>query len=218
MADTVASLVANVLTEGNFDATEPQILQWLTRRQRQMCARSRCFRKRLSIGPTVSEQQDYTVPTGVVEIREVLVNGVTYGTARHSDLAQGAQGYLWLGGIYQAIGGGVATRDDDATGATKLALFPVPTEAGLEVSLIAVCLPPDLVVGEDTTIKVPGDFLDALVAGAIATGLTRIESRPDLASTFESIFSNGCLELEKQVNRRFRGQGPAQIRVAGFNA
>lgn len=217
MADTVASLVANVLTEGNFDATEPQVLQWLTRRQRTMCSRTRVYRKKLSIGPTVAEQQAYTVPKEVVEIREVLVNGITYGTGRHSDLAQGAQGYLWLDGLY-LDGGGISTREDDSTGTTKLALYPTPTEAGLEVTLIAVCLPPDLVVGEDSTIKVPGDFLDALVAGAIATGLTRIESRPDLAQPFETIFSAACTELETQVNRRFRGAGPAQIRVVGLNA
>lgn len=217
MADTVASLVQNVLTEGNFDATEAQVLQWLTRRQRQMCSRSRCYRKKLSIGPTVANQQGYSVPKEVVEIREVLVNGITYGTGRHSDLAQGAQGYIWLDGMY-LNGGGIATRDDDSSGATKLALYPIPTEAGLEVTLIAVCLPPDLVVGEDGTIKIPGDFLDALVAGAIATGLTRTEARPDLATAFETVFTNGCSELEMQTNRRFRGVGAAQIRVVGLNA
>lgn len=217
MPDTVASLVANVLAEGNFDATEAQALQWLSRRQRQMCARSRCYRKKLSIGPTVSEQQDYAVPAEVVEIREVLVNGLTYGTGRHVDLAQGAQGWLWLDGLAWN-GGGIAMRDDDAEGTRKIALFPTPTEAGLEVVLIAVCLPPDLAVGQDTTIKVPLDFMDALVAGAIATGLRRIESRPDLAVPFETEFTNGCSELMMQTNRRFRGAGAAQIRVQGLNA
>lgn len=45
-----------------------------------------------------------------------------------------------------------------------------------------------------------------------------MESRADLAQTFEQTFSDACEELRRQVERKYRGSGPQQIRVQGFNA
>lgn len=218
MADTVAQLVEQVLTEGQFDATNPQVLRWLSVRQRQMCRRSKCYRKTLSIGPTVNGQASYTLPAEVVEILQVTVGGIVYGHMRHTDPPEGAKGWIWLGGE-----GGVAGREDDASGAQQLRIYPAPAtgsspEPGQTLELWAVVRPPDLVEGTESTLVIPGEYMDALVSGAIATGLLRTENRPDLASTFEQVFDTGCSELLQQSNRRFRGTGPAQIRVAGINA
>ncbi len=54
----------------------------------------------------------------------------------------------------------------------------------------------------------PSEFDDALVAGAIATGLTRVEARPDLAQMFEALYDTACTELLEQQNRRIRNSGP----------
>lgn len=213
----VAQLVANVLSEGNFDATEAQALQWLSRRHQQMCSRSRCFRKRLSIGPTIAEKAAYEIPKEVVEIREVQVNGYPYGEGRHIDLATGKLGYLWLSETW-AGKSGLYTRGYSSTGVDMLALYPTPTEAGLEVAIYVTCLPEGLVVGNDAGVKIPADFYDALVAGAIATGLQRLEGRSDLAGGYEATFSAGCSELEQRINKRLRGSGAAEIRVSGINA
>lgn len=223
---TVAQLVQNVLTEGNFDATEPQALQWLSRRHELICARSKCFRKNLEVGPTVAGTRSYAVPAEVVEIHEVQVTsspetgslGVPYGAAKHSDIAEGALGYIWLGGLYLAVGGGIYTRGYGATGEDKLSLYPTPTENGLQIKVFAVCRPEDLTVGEDAGLKIPPEFADALVSGAIATGLSRLEARGDLAAEHESRFAQACDELRGQTAKRFRGSGPATIRVIGFNA
>lgn len=214
----VAQLVTNVMTEGSFDVTEAQALQWLSRRHQLMCTRTRCYRKRLTVGTTIAGQLDYLLPPEVSEIREVLVNGIPYGEGRHSDLAQGKLGYIWLDGLYAYAGGGLYLHDYDANGETTIALYPTPTEGGQQIVVYAVCRPPDLQPGEDFGIKIPHEFLDALVAGAIATGLTRTEARADLAGPFEQTFSAGCAELLSQVNRRFRGSGAAQIRLSGVNA
>lgn len=218
MADTVSQLVARVLTEGSFDTDEPTVLGWLTVRQRLMCARSSCFRRTLELGPTVNEKQNYPVPAEVVEILEVLVAGYPYESGRHRDLSAGKRGYIRLHGE-----GGLAVRDDDESGAEQLALYPAPKqgsapEPGSTLQVLAVCRPPDLLTSDNTTLKIPGEYVDALVAGAIATGLLRLEKRQDLAAPHDAQFESACAELERQVNERYRQSGPTQIRVAGINA
>lgn len=219
MAETVVGLIERVLEEGGFDAPNSRALEWLTVRQRQMCARSRCYRKTISLGVTVNGQSDYALPAEVLELREVLVGGTLFGPMRHTDPAQGAKGWLWLGGE-----GGIAGRDDNSAGEPMLRLYPTPApntpqvEPGAEITIYAVCRPPDLAEYNDATLKVPTEYVDALVSGAIATGMLRMEARPDLAQAHETIFAAACGELLQATNRRFRGSGPAQIRVAGINA
>jgi hypothetical protein len=224
-SERLDGLLSSVVEEGSFDVPKTQALGWVNARHGLMCARTKCFRKKLSVGPTVANQQGYPVPAEVIEIREVLVQssastgglGVPYGAARHTDLAQGALHYLWLGGLYLAVGGGIFVRDENASGEELLALFPTPTEAGLTITVQAVCRPAPLVIGVGG-LRTPVEFDDALVAGAIATGLARVESRADLAAPNETVFANACTELLGQVDKRFRGSGPAQIRVQGLNA
>jgi hypothetical protein len=218
VADTVAQLVAQVLEEGQFDATNAQALRWLTVRQRQLCRRSKWYRKTLSIGPTVDGQASYALPAEVVEILMVEVDGYVYGHMRHQDPSEAAKGWIWLGGS-----GGIAGRQDSSAGEQQLWIFPTPyaggsLEPGKAVSVYAVVRPPDLVEGDDTTLVIPGEYMDALVEGAIATAMLRTEDRPDLAAGHEQIFTTACGELSQQSNRRYRGVGPAQIRVVGVNA
>lgn len=333
---TPQGLVSQVLEEGSFAVSEATALNWLEARHKSMCARTRCYRRKIEIGPTVAQQQQYAVPAEVMEIRECQVgslatgalNQVPYGVGIHTDLAQGALGYIWLGGLFLAVGGGIFVRDENAAGEEMLSLYPIPTESGLNVTLYAVCRPeplsltaPALVVGGSATlrfcyttralteaeratfvgggglpggvgteaglssvtleyrqpgggwtagtvvkdamgawhstvtpltaagelewrakglealghvlwevveservgtgqqqIKVPEDALDALVEGAIATGLRRVEGRPDLAAAYDAVFDAKCVELAREVNARFRNAGPAQIRVRGWNA
>src|SRR5215472_3931163 len=182
MADTVATLVEDVLTVGGFETSEAEALKSLTRCQRQMCARSRCYRKKLNVGTTASGVQEYALPAGVTEIFELQVGGVVFGAGRHQDLAEGAQGWIWLGGE-----GGVFTRDDDTTGATKIALFPIPTSGGAttvgaEIAAFAAVQPPDITAGLDSSIVIPPNFIDALTAGAVSRLMRRLEGRPDLAA------------------------------------
>jgi hypothetical protein len=215
---TVAELVASVLEDGQMDATEPQVLRWLNTRHRQMCARSRCYRQALEIGNTKEGQVSYSLPAGIVEILQVTVGGYVYGTARHNDFAEGELGYVWLSGV-----GGVAGREDSAQGVSSLRLFPAPKpgvqpEPGTPIVVYAAMQPPVLAVGEDGAIQIGDDYVDALVAGALATAMLRVESRPDLAANYEQIFTTGCNELLRQTNRKFRGTGPALIRVRGINA
>lgn len=211
---TVQGLIDQVKTEAQFDVDDSAALNWLDRRHKVMVIRARAYRKTVSIsGGTVANQSDYALPSDLVEIEQVTVDGMPYGQAMHTDLAYGAQGWIMLSGI-----GGVVASEEDATGGPEIALYPTPTDVGKVIQVRGIFRPSDLVVGTDSTIRVPDEFLDALVSGAIATGLNRQEYRPDLAQTFEQDFSNACEEWRRQVRRRYRGAGPATIRIRGVNA
>lgn len=207
----VAAMVDVVLNEGSFDVTEARILKWLNEAHRKLISRSTVLRKRLEVGPSVAGQANYELPDEVVQIREVLVGGRAYGTGRHSDISVGS--YLLIDGT-----GGVTAQDSTPGGAAQIALIPAPPEDGLSVQVYAVCRADDLVVGDDTTIGSPEEFDEDLIAGAIATGLAREAMRPDLAVPFRQQHEGACTELLKQTRRRYRGPGPTQIRVEGYNS
>lgn len=208
---TVQGLIDSVKSEAQFDVSDSAALTWLDRRHKSMVVRARALRKTASL-TTVASQRDYALPADVVEIMEVTVAGLPYGRATHTDLSYGAQGWVELTGI-----GGVVASEEDATGGPEIALYPTPTQSSLAILVRAVCRPSTLTVGVDSGIIVPDEFLDALISGAIATGLKRQEYRPDLAQSFEQEFSDASEEYRRRIARRYRGGGPAQIRIQGVN-
>ena len=211
MAESVATLVTAVKEEASFDVSDAVARAWLNRRYKQMVVRARALRYTTTLTST-ADQRDYTLPSGLVEIDEVSVNGMVYGQGAHRDLANGALGYLVLGGV-----GGLVTSEESLDGDPEIALYPTPTEDGLEIAVRGIWEPSDLVADGDVS-PVPVEFTDALIAGAIATGLRRQEHRPDLAQPHEQEFSDGCEEWRRQIARRYRGSGAVQIRVVGINA
>lgn len=210
---TVQSLIDTVRSEAQFDVTDAQALTWLDRRHKSMVVRARALRKTTTVaGGTVANQRDYALPTDIVEVLEVNVNGLPYGQATHTDLSYGAQGWVVLSGV-----GGVVASEESTTGGPEIALYPTPTTAGLVILVRGVFRPGTLTVGDDTTIIVPDEYQDAMISGAIATGLKRQEYRPDLAQGFEQEFEAACEEYRRRVSRRYRGAGPATIRIQGVN-
>jgi len=210
---TVQGLIDQVRLEAQFDVTDAAALAWLDRRHKKMVIRARAYRKTATIpGGTVANQRDYALPSDLVEVLEILVGGLPYGRATHSDLSYGAQGWLWLDGV-----GGVASSEEDSSGGAEIALYPTPTQSSQAIQVRGIFRPASLVVGQDSTILVPDEFLDPLVSGAIATGLTRQEYRPDLAQGFEQDYSDACEEWRRQIRRRYRGAGPTAIRIVGVN-
>lgn len=208
---TVQGLIDSVKSEAQFDVTDAQALTWLDRRHKTMVIRAKALRKTASL-TTVANQRDYVLPTDLIEILEVDVDGTPYGRATHTDLSYGAQGWVQLTGI-----GGVVASEEDASGGPEIALYPTPTQSSLAVLVRYVARPATLTVGVDSTLFVPDEQQDALISGAIATGLKRQEYRPDLAQVFEQEFDAACDEYRRRISRRYRGGGPAVIRIQGVN-
>lgn len=205
---TVQQMVTQVLTEGQFDASSDQALAWLDARHKTMVARSRCYRRTLSIGSTVDGQRDYALPGELVELLQVNVGGIDVPKARSTDLSPLTQGTYAL----VDAEGSIFAPDEDSAGALEIAFYPIPDTSGKPILVRGAFLPPDLDIGDNTTVKVPADFHDRLVNGALATALERLENRLDLSATHDGKFDQGCEELRKRVSRRYRGPGPARIR------
>lgn len=206
----VEDMVDAVKVEGNFDVDEPRMLRWLSAAHRRMCVRATCIRRRIELGPSVEEQSAYPVPPEVAQILEVLVGGMKYGMGRHSDIA--------VGQCLLIDGAGVTAEDASEAGGALLSLIPAPSDVGVSIEIFAVCRPPALLAADDSTLGVPEEHDEDLIAGAVAIGLAREAMRPDLAQSFQAQFDAACTELLKSTRRRFRGSGPTQIRVVGYNA
>lgn len=215
----VADLVAGVTVDSELDVTEPQVLRWLTERQREMCAQVGWYRKTLDLGAVVAGQAGYAVPAEVIEILQVTVGGLVYADSRHADSARSERGFLLIVGE-----GGLAGRDDSAAGEQLLRLVPTPaagsepTPGEAHVSVYATVQTPTITAGADSTVVVPADYYSALTAGAIATGMLRDEATAAGAAPQEQIFQTAIVRLRRATNRRFQGSGPSRVRIVGVNA
>ena len=214
MPEAVSALVTQIIEEAAFDAVPATVLRWLNRRHKVMVSRAHTFRKTVSAGPTVANQAEYTQPAGLVSATEIGVAGLTYGKARRTDKALGAQSRLHLSGP-----GGIFYETADSAGVKQFGLYPVPTEAGLAVEVYGAFSPPDLLIDNTVPLWVDDEAIEGLMAGVFATGLSRPETaRLDLSQGYEAQFGGATDELRVREARRLRGSGPARIRVEGINA
>lgn len=221
--ETVQDLVNEVLEEGAFDASATAVLRWLNRRHRTMVVRSRCWRKSMNIGSTVAGQDTYLLSDFTSQQRLVAADLVTVGwpdTVPYqlmgaADVNAFTRGFLLVdsAGAFMEP----AVLDTGLQYGTAIRLTPTPSEDGLVILVTGAWSPKDLEL-EDVLV-VPPHYFDAIVAGALATGLSRNPGdwRPDLADRHEQTFQQACLELRRETDRALRTT-PPQIRVVGLNA
>jgi hypothetical protein len=210
VAETVAGLQDAIVTEASFDVTPTQALTWINRRWRSMTGRARAYRKTLTVGNTTGGTGFYPL-TGVLEVYEVTVNGAPYGRARRGDPYQDVIGALrWTGA-------GLFVPDANTSAVRGITLIPTPDTSGLPIGAFAALEPPDLTADAagDTllTTVLDGEFIEALIAGAMATGYRR-EGNIALARDNDAMFDMGADEFGRITRRRYRGPGPTQIRTA----
>jgi hypothetical protein len=209
VAETVTGLQDALINEASFDITATQALAWINRRWRLMIGRARAYRKTLTVGPTVAATAFYPVPAAI-EVFEVTVGGAPYGRGRRGDPYQDSQGSLRWSGT------GLFVPDATASAVRGITLIPVPDTAGLAITAFAAVEPPDLTPDAtgDTLLAtiLDGEFVEPLIAGAMATGYRR-EGNLGLARDNDAMFDAGCDEFLRITRRRFRGPGPTQIRT-----
>lgn len=213
MADLVTDLQTAVVAEAGFDVTNAQALVWINRRWRAMVGRARAYRKTISVGSTTAGTSFYALPN-VLEVYEVTVAGVPGAPARRGDAYEDTQGRLaWT---YQGEKG-LFVPDANASAARGITLIPAPGESGLAIGAFAATEPPDLTADStgDTLLQtvLDGEFVEALIAGAMAIGYRR-EGNLQLARDNDAVFDEGADEFRRITKRRYRGPGPTQIRIA----
>jgi hypothetical protein len=213
--ETTADLLAQLRDQVGFDlpggdaARDAALLGWLNSRHRRMVADSRCYRRRTVIpGGTVAGQPDYRIPSDVLEISGVEVNGVIYNRARRREIIE-VRGAL---AVFLSPGGVVAQGAAGA-GEEVLTLYPTPDTAGLEVALFGPVRAPELSLEPLVNPVVPAEFFEGLVHGAAVPGLRRTESRHGEADSYEQHYLSEIERLRRQTRRRW-SMGPTRIRIA----
>lgn len=206
---TVQQLVDQVVDETGFDVTDTQALRWINARHRKMCARARSFRAIVQVGTATADQASYSVDADLVEMYELTVDGTPYERVALEDVTAGTAGLVTISSH------GVFAATSDANGVSAVRLYPAPSESGAAIQLFGSMVPPDLALTDYP--QVPVDFQDALVEGAIATGMARDAGQIGVADRFEARFDRACEELRRRTNSRLRGSS-VTLRIVGINA
>lgn len=204
--DMVAAVVAS---GGDTDATEA--LRRLNQAHEKMVGGSGWLRATLVMGPTVAGTAFYALPVRVVEALFFSVGGVPCGKARHPDVyGYSRDTLLWVGPNTLLV------ADGDANGVAGVTMIPTPTSA-LAVSVYGKVLPAAALALGAAPVT-PTDMDEALENYAIALCRERDDARMDAGSAGRGLFDVEVERLRRRAAKRFRGNGPSQIRVVGLNA
>jgi hypothetical protein len=213
MAETVSAVVSEIRTQGSLDLSDAEALAILNRRHKQMNARAGVYRdsqaatRLVDVGAAVT----FSAPAGLQQLLQLLnPSYVSVGRARRSDIAEMIAGTLPISGagsVYAEYGEGSA-----GVATTVWLIYPDP----VAVTAYGIYETPDLLLDNSVPFVVDADLIEGLMAGVFATALQRPgEARPDLAAQQEQLFSAACEEQRARAARRYRGSGPAQIRLSG---
>ena len=156
--------------------------------------------------PVASETRYLDAISNAVSLDALIVGASPYerSSAHKLDALYEDTGTWWPGGGLYADG---AQEGSDAPGAIQV--FP-PVAAGQTVHLRYVADIPDPETNPE--IPFPDEFAQALVDGAIATGLARMDERFDSAGYFEARFVDSVGRLRRRRHGRV-GRGYSAIRV-----
>jgi hypothetical protein len=194
---TYADLVAEVRAQIDVDSSIA--LAWLLDRSRVLNAEA-AWTLALTDLPAQAGQRSYSLPADALWVEAVLVD--VYPFQRSTLHAMDAR---WSGQTGNTTG---IYADSIDSGWPVLQLHP-PPGTGSEIHVRYVEDLPDNL----TTPPFPTDFDQALVDGAIAIGLARMDERFDSAGYFETRFVDAVARLKRRRHGRV-GRGAVPIRVA----
>lgn len=210
-------ITLRVRTQGGFDTSTSNIAVadvqgWIQERYKQLVAKSKWRKAEITIATAVAGDYNYPLPLTVVDLEGLSISGVPYQEAGVDQLWRLRNGQLALG----RGDNGYFGLEPLADGTQQVSLWPTPgsDQDGDAIVGLAALFPDPLVSGASPI--VPDDFHEAIVWGAIATGLATIDERLDSAGYFEQQFAGAVEELKRRTNSRVN-TGPVQILVKGYH-
>lgn len=212
---TFDEIVTGVLTQGGFDVSTAVAGSWVHEVYRRAVAQSQWQMESLSLGTTVTGVSTYAIPERVVDIVGINLNDGS-GRGQPSDWLRVTPTDMWAlrAGRKSVSGsGGAFAPSYGSAGERRIELYPVP-ETGAAIEALAAVLPATL-SGAAVPV-IPEDLHGALIDGAIALGLLRMDERADSAQTFEARFERMVQDLRRRKNSRV-GSGAARLQVRGFD-
>ena len=204
---TGAAVITAILDEGGFDVSRTVALSWAQDRLTRANRRAEWNKKTVSLGNTVADQAEYTIPSDVLVLKDVDV-----GTARYTRVGPDRLAAL----KHAEYSADYVYSPDWTTGAVEqIELYPVPSESGTAITGQAVVEPAALAdTGAEIT-QLPAEFHQrVLVNGAIATGLARLDERIAEADRYEAEWASAVEEMRRLKISRI-GSGPVRFKVQG---
>lgn len=205
---TRGQLTSELLSDlAGFDAVEDtEVHRLLNEADRELCVRSGWTRANVELGPTVADQEAYTLPDSVYRPLKVKVDGRPYKPADETIVDEIKKGYLrqvkpvwWL------------SFDED--GVEAVSVYPAPS-AGLDLTALSVVYPDPMADDDDATPTAPEDYHRALgdYAASIIYGYS--EDNPDLREYHRARFEEAVIRL-RQHRRSRRGKGDVYMAIEG---
>jgi len=192
---TLTPLIARLNTFAGLDLSTAEATDLLNEAQRELARRSEYPRKTVtSVGPTVAEQEAYTLPSDFLFAKELVV-GTTPWTASYQERVDEMRAG------WQISWDSVWWIATDSAGAETLHLYPTPSTPGTTIRLNYVYRPVDL-VGTASPDWLPVDFHPALCSYAASVAFKTIEDNADFAQVHMQDFEQAIINLRRYRNKR----------------
>lgn len=196
MRPTYVDLIAEVRAQ--IDVDDNQAFAWLLDRSRLLNAEASWLLQQDEIALTGARY--YPLPADAIWIEAVLISSIPYqrSTMHALDARWNSTG-SWSYGVY--------ADGADSQGTPLIQIHPAPVGGTASVRYVAD-------VPDDRTLSppFPADFDEALVDGAVAIGLARMDERFDSAGYFDERFANAITRLKRRRHGHI-GRGATSIRV-----
>jgi hypothetical protein len=206
LIDDVVAQLGDAQAHG-FDVSEERRYEVANRAIRWVARRAQSIQAEVAIGTTVADQEEYTLPANVVDLRRIRVGEVADWTRQSLET-------LWdlkdvdSGVTLSGRGGGIfAPRYADDGATQSISIYPAPDEAGLAIVGYAAIEPAaDLEEGD----TVP--FADEEPVLNRATGILyrEVDENPEMAAYYTDLAETGAEELRRKTISRV-GSGPHRI-------
>lgn len=199
------------LERAGLDLAGTEARDALNEADRELCIRSEWTRANVAIGPTVADQVAYALPSTVARPLRLWLNGFAYDPSDEDTVRRIEAGELRLRSR------GLWWVSHSAAGAESISVYPTPSEAGQEITLLAVVYPASQMTVETDTPNVPADFHRYLLNYVRAISLGESEDAADLEELHLSKFDEGVARLrQRRISRA--GRGPTMVRISGVTA
>lgn len=195
---------------GGFDFGDVQAAALLNEGVRRFAARSEWIKAELNLGVTVAEQEAYPLPDNVVKLRGLAVSGDPY--ARTDVLA--LWNYKNRAVLPRDVAGLFAERFSEDGKIKSVSLYPIPSEAGLAISGVAVITPSEP-LADDDKLPFPSEYNRGVVDFAKGIAYEDLDENPQSGTYFAERAAALAEQLRLEANSR-TGAGPFKIPVAGL--
>lgn len=201
------TLVSRLQAQSAISSAEAQAR--INQAYRRMAAESYAIREKVAIGDTVVGTSVYDIPADVVQIISLRVNGLRYERKSSEEIDDLAESEAYVVGYPARF----YSPEFTSSGTSQVYIWPSPTTV-VPITARAAVLPADMT---DTTEggeypKLPIDFHEDLVDGALATVLLRDDERLSDSFALEDRFQQRIAELRGRVTSRVGG-GVARIKL-----